>query len=111
MVLSYPVATMVVLATYPIAITVCPHEPQRNDSLLVGGRPMGTAPPPKPSPSPFFPAGPSSPGSSRPLRSKTLVCSGAPLHFAPEGFGGVSLPMTVSPSQRIGLCGIKGDRP
>jgi hypothetical protein len=59
----------------------------------------------KPSHPPFFPAGPASPGSSRPLRCKKLVCSGAPLRFAPAGFIGVTLPITVSPSQGIGPCG------
>ena len=58
---------------------------------------MGSAPPPKPSPAAFFPAGRT--GSSRPLRFKKAFSSGAPHRSAPSGFGDVSLPITVLPSR------------
>jgi uncharacterized protein (DUF736 family) len=63
---------------------------------------MGIAPLMKPSRPPFFPAGPSGSGSSRALRFKKGVRSGAPLRCARSRFIGVALPITVSPSQGIG---------
>jgi uncharacterized protein (DUF736 family) len=61
---------------------------------------MGSAPPAKTLAASFFPRRTEKSGSSRPLRSKKAVGSGAPHALRPEdGFEGVSLPITVSPSR------------
>jgi hypothetical protein len=72
-------------------------------SLLLGGTTYGNHPADETLASTFFPRQRlKRVGSSRPLRSKKGVRSGAPLRCAPSGFIVVALPMTVSPSQGIG---------
>jgi hypothetical protein len=72
---------------------------------------MGSAPPPETLDAQLF----SLPASGRLLAaaspSKKLFARVRRWRFAPDGFGGVSLPITVLPSQGIGSCGIKGERP
>jgi len=81
-------------------------------SLLFGGTTYGNRPADETLAAGFFPRRTeSSPAPRGRFALKKAGCSGAPLRCAPSGFIGVALPITVSPSQGIGSCDNKGDRP
>jgi hypothetical protein len=96
----------------PAQSRTVPCEPQRFDLLLVGLTTYGKR---SASQNPrhllFSPPVPAVPAPRGRCASKNSPPRVRRYRFAPDGLGGVSLPMTVSPSQGIGLCVIKGDRP